>query len=301
MEHLTNFELILVDDGSPDRRGEICDKVAQQDSRVRVIHQQNAGLSEARNKGVRLATKEYLTFIDGDDLIPENYLEILIHAAVETKADIITCGSLHFRDGTAEPPASVACPPSTKVKVLSKEDACKAVYSNHPYVQISAWGKLFARSLKEQIIFPAGKIYEDQWLIPILLYKADTVAYIPACLYYYRVRSGSITAARFSKKNFDNLEALDHAVLYFKAQGASEVAKYAEFHREEVRALWVILAKIAKVKGYPRKYRQPLRKAFQIVKVHYPQKYYDLLNQVYPQRKKLSRMKHTIKRLLHSK
>lgn len=294
----TDFELILVDDGSPDRCGAICDEYAQKDSRVRVVHRENGGLSAARNSGTQVASGRYLTYIDSDDVIPEDYLELLLKAAQKTGADIAVCGNLHFQDGSL-PPSGSAGRSFGEIEVLTGEAACKEVYSKHPFIQISAWGKLFSADMKDLLVFPAGKIYEDQWTVPILLYNARTVAAIPEKLYYYRVRGDSITAHRFSLKNYDNIEALDHAVSYFRSQNAVEVLRCAESHRTEVLALWTVLAKIAKLRDIPPAWRMPLRKALRIVQTQYPNKYYDLLNQVYPLRIPLARAKRHVKRLLH--
>ena len=181
---------------------------------------------------------------------------------------------------------------------MTGKEACKAVYSKHPYMQISAWGKLFLAELWEQTQFPVGKLYEDQWVIPLLLYNAHTVAAVSKKLYYYRERPNSITSLRFSLKNYDNIEGLDHAVSYFRSLDDKEILRCAESHRTEVLALWTVLAKIAKLRHIPPAWRMPLRKALRIVQTQYPQKYYDLLNQVYPLRIPLARAKHRIKRLL---
>ena len=294
---LTEFELILIDDGSPDRCGDICNSYAARDPRVRVIHQQNAGLSAARNAGIRAASGRYLAFIDSDDLVSADYLELLLGAVQETGADIAACGNLHFQDGALAPPLSAGnC--LGELALMTGKEACKAVYSEHPYIQISAWGKLFLAELWEQTQFPVGKLYEDQWVIPLLLYNAHTVVAVSKKLYYYRERPNSITSLRFSLKNYDNIEGLDHAVSYFRSLDDKEVLRCAESHRTEVLALWTVLAKIAKLRHIPPAWRMPLRKALRIVQTQYPQKYYDLLNQVYPLRIPLARAKHRIKRLL---
>lgn len=237
----TDFELILVDDGSPDRCGEMCDEYAEKDPRVRVIHQENGGLSAARNTGMDAAKGEYITFVDSDDLIAPEYLEALYTGLVESGADIACCQSREFED---------AFPPEVEnstlldgyPRTMSGQDAVLCIYNGISGVGISACGKLYSKELLCGHRFPAGKIHEDQAFVPVVLCETEKVVSVGRRNYYYRIRPGSIMQTAFSAKRFDNVDAIDSCIRYFRERGYSALAAAAERTRKKVHAMCVILA-----------------------------------------------------------
>lgn len=200
----TDFELILVDDGSIDGSAEICDKYAQNDSRIIVIHQKNAGVSVARNIGVKKAQGEYIGFVDSDDLIEPNMFETLIDVLEKENADIVQCR--HNRD------------PSIKNVIICGEkrelDGKKFIqelfdYNGMEYTnQVSLWSKLYKRRLFDGIEFPMGRTYEDEQETYKICLKANKIIQIPDELYHYVKRENSIITGTSAKKMLDKQYAL---------------------------------------------------------------------------------------------
>ena len=183
---MRDFELILVDDGSPDRCPEMCDAYANEDSRIRVIHKENGGLSDARNAGLQIAKGKYIAFVDSDDLLAPNALEILFDAAKKSKAAIvITERIVSF---TVDPAIQKAI--FTDCRIYNNESALEHVMCDT--TRWEAWGSLYKQEIFENEVFPAGRLYEDLALIPRLVLKAKEICFIDSIIYYYRLRNGSI-------------------------------------------------------------------------------------------------------------
>ena len=176
-----DFELILVDDGSTDMCGKICDEYAKQDSRVHVIHQENKGVSAARNAGISLAKGEYIMFVDSDDFITENMLEKMHDCIAESGSDIAICGINNFLDGAETEDKSQMNDISTKT--ISGRDACLSIYRMDGRVPVMAWGKLYKSELFTDIRYPVGRIQEDDGTTPKLLYRAKMVSIIDNEMY----------------------------------------------------------------------------------------------------------------------
>ena len=196
-----NLEIILVDDGSTDDSGRICDDYGKTDSRVRVIHKTNGGLSDARNAGIRIATGKYVGFVDSDDWIEPDMYEKLYASICDGKADIGVCG--FFREYRNK---HIKCC-SVKTVNLSAEQALEELIKG-VNVQDHACTKLFVKSLWEDIEFPVGLYFEDIRTIYRLITKAERVQVIGEPLYHYRQRRGSIVRDGFSEKKMQWLEAV---------------------------------------------------------------------------------------------
>ncbi len=236
----TDFELILIDDGSPDSCGAICDEYAEQDSRVRVIHQENGGLSAARNAGIDTARGDYLTFIDSDDLIKDIYLEKLLFSLTDSNTDISICGMLSFDDGTEPQEADeqiTDCP-----IIMSGRDACFSVYRMDGKIPIMAWGKLYKTSLFDTIRYPTGMIHEDDATTPKLFYRSSRINIISDKLYCYRSRADSITNKPFSVKRFDKVRAVQLCIDYFIEADDSQIVMPARTAKKVIQAQTVIRA-----------------------------------------------------------
>lgn len=216
-----NIEIILVDDGSPDRCGEICDEYATTDNRVIVIHKKNGGLSDARNAGIEIACGQYISFIDSDDYVAPHYCEILYKHLKENSADISICSFQSFYEGED-------CQEkiSDDVEVMDSNLALKSLYNNvEGYGQSMhvAWGKLYKKELFNIIKYPVGKINEDEFVIHHLYGMANKVVLNKSILYYYLQRDNSIMGQPFSEKRFDSLEALMDRIIYFQNRGLKEL------------------------------------------------------------------------------
>lgn len=196
-----DFELILVDDGSPDTCGALCDAYAATHPNTRVIHQENMGLSEARNQGVKVATGEYVTFIDSDDYVSEQYVACLVNLVEKHKTPVAVAGSVVFQDGAC-PTTGVKEPVETVMPtVVMLEKIC---YNTIP---ICAWGKIYKRELAEKYPYPKGQLYEDTSTTHKILGETESVAYTNQIVYYWRQRSGSITHDVVTEKHYVGITA----------------------------------------------------------------------------------------------
>lgn len=186
-----NLEIILVDDGSPDGCPAICDEYAEKDERVKVIHKKNGGLSDARNAGMAVARGEYLSFVDSDDMLPPDAMEILIKTAISEKADIVIGGHNRFEDAPAAPNDL-----QFSVKRWTPVEAMADMLRNG----CASWARLYRRELHQSILFPVGEINEDEAIVLPLLEKCKTIAVTNAVVYHYRCRPESITTTVFNRK-----------------------------------------------------------------------------------------------------
>jgi len=263
-----DFELILVDDGSPDNCGAICDEYAEKDDRIVVIHQENGGLSAARNTGIDWvfanSDSEWITFVDSDDCLERTCLEKLHQYAVETGADITVTGGQIFTDD-----AEIANFPANIVSVCStvgKECAYEA-FGEGSFFLFFAWGKLYRRELFQNFRYPLGMLYEDAYLTPRILYEAEKVTILRSWLYGYRQRGDSISHT-FSSKHFDHVKVVDANVQYFSRKGEFEISDSAKKLRDLRAAKYTIMAiSSGTYSQMPREYRIPLMKAIAIASV----------------------------------
>lgn len=184
-----DFELILVDDGSLDRCPAICDVYAQKDSRIRVIHQKNQGLSAARNTGLQAARGDYIGFVDSDDFIEASMYEKLLDNLEREKADISVCGRYKVWGDK-----KIQEQKSNVYKVMDSAQALALMNTNVlGYFDVAAWDKIYKRSCFKGIEFPEGKLCEDWFVMYKLFFNAHRIVYDSMPLYNYRQRTGSIT------------------------------------------------------------------------------------------------------------
>lgn len=184
----TDFEVIIVNDGSTDETLSICEEFTQLDSRFRVITQQNVGVAEARNTAVCNAQGSFLAFIDPDDFVRPSYLEFLVNMQKQTNGDVIACGRTIYIN---EEKQYEDVRPMYANQCLSAADALRALNSYASF-DMSMWAKLIRRSLFDGISFPPGKLSEDQFVCFQILDKSRKTYYFPTPLYMYRHRIGSI-------------------------------------------------------------------------------------------------------------
>lgn len=296
-QNLSDYELILVDDGSPDNCGAICDGYAEKDSRIRVIHQQNGGLSAARNAGLDIAQGEYVTFVDSDDAISKTYLESLYGLIVKNDVQISACHMLPYREGKA---FNEEIELSGETSILTGREACIQPYIGGA-VLVNAWGKLFARSLWSDIRFPVGRIHEDQAVIPIVLYNAEKVAATCDKLYYYRIVENSIMHKPFSLKRYDDIWAVDNCVDYFASKNEQDIVYLARKHRTHLLAVYSTYARKSGIYDQlPKEYQMPERKALRILrKTMTDDKYTYYLAMVHPNWLRPHAYLRKIKKMLH--
>lgn len=200
----TNLEIILVDDGSPDACPQLCDAYAKADKRIRVIHKKNGGLSDARNAGIRVATGDYLAFIDSDDYVDPAFVSTLLHEAQRQDADIVACSLQRvYDDKTVFPPKWV------DEATFSNIEGIRDILSSPSLCDVMAWNKLYKKELftKTGILYPVGKVHEDMFTTYKLFYAAQKICFVNKPLYYYVQREGSIINQGFNKKRLHAVEA----------------------------------------------------------------------------------------------
>ena len=210
----SNLEIILVDDGSPDNCPQICDEYAEKDKRVVVIHKENGGLSEARNAGLDICKGEYVSFIDSDDWVDLQYIEILLKGVQNNKADIAIgqFQKIFFYNEKKKYEKKMT---TASTAVMDNKEAVKKLFSNEDIYFVVAWGKLYKKTLFNTIRYPVGKIHEDEYTTYKILYNSSTVAYLHEKIYFYLQRPQSI----MSNAKKDSLRVLDARVeryQYFK-------------------------------------------------------------------------------------
>ncbi len=196
----SNLEIILVNDGSPDNCGEICDDYAKKDKRIKVVHKKNGGLSDARNYGIEVATGKYILFVDSDDWVELDTAGYLVDLALINSSDIVTVTYAPVYEGSLPTPDSG----TYRVRNLDPAEALSdALYGSDS--TLHAWGKLYKRSLFKNVRFPVGRLYEDAGTTYKLIAKSKKVTVSSAKKYYYLQRQGSITKSGFYPQMMDSL------------------------------------------------------------------------------------------------
>lgn len=213
-----DWELILVDDGSPDNCGALCDAAAEKDARIRVIHQANGGLSAARNAGITQASGDWLAFLDSDDWWSETFLEEMLAAAKQSEAGLAVCGWVfEYEDG--RPPAERLPEPGA----VSSREALMILSGPDGVLFVTAWNRLIRRSLWGDLRFPPGKLHEDEFTAHLLLDRAEKTAVLARPLVHYWQRGGSITALSGDLRHWDGTEAIAERYRYFRDRGYTEL------------------------------------------------------------------------------
>lgn len=211
-----DFEVILIDDGSTDRSGRICDEYAEVDARIQVVHKDNSGVADTRNKGLEIVKTEYITFIDADDYVDSHYLETLYNLMKKYKGDLVI--SYHIvlqEDGGRKSKGRDRKDRKTFGEaIVSKAEVYKAMLGNEGMIT-SVWGKLYHRNLFETVRYPVGEIYEDMSVISDIVERSCRIVATSYSGYYYIQRTGSITHGTPSLKHMillHNEEQLMHLI-----------------------------------------------------------------------------------------
>lgn len=264
----SSFNLVIVDDGSPDNCGKICDEYAKKDTRIHVIYKTNGGLSDARNAGIDWALKncnsKWLTFIDSDDWVHPQYLEKMISSAEATDCSI--CIVQYHKTNALE---KYNISSAIDYHVINTEQ----FYCSNTANATVAWGKLYKISDFETIRFPVGRLHEDEYTTYKILFKYTEIVYIDEPLYYYFVNPSSIMGSQWKPKRLDLLDAIEENLVFFSENNYSQ----AYLNRLEMmkKSICVYMDEISKSSNedYKRKIyptlRHKLRKYIRICKKHH--------------------------------
>lgn len=245
----TDFELILVDDGSPDNCPAICDEYAQKDSRVHVVHQENGGLSAARNAGIDWAfinsDSRWFTFIDSDDWVHSRMLESLYTTSMEQRVAVSLCG---YAETTGE---NIEIDQCELHGTLWKPEE---FYSEQTVAATVAWGKLYKRDCFSQIRYPAGKLHEDEFTTYKILFAQPKIAVISAPLYFYYNNPNSITTSAWMPRRMDAIQAFDEQLAFFESSGFPIALK------RRVRSyFWMLCAQYYGARSAPQLYHHEIK------------------------------------------
>lgn len=220
-----NLEIILVDDGSPDNCTKLCDEYAEKDNRVKVIHKENGGLSDARNAGIESAKGEWLVFVDSDDAIHPQMIEFLIKAVLQNNYQVATCGykfipqvwngDNDFVLYSFEKTFTESCSEKSLIEYMKQT------------LWTTAWAKIYKKDLFDQIKYPVGRLHEDEFTTYKVLYEAKKIYVIDLPFYFYRQRDSSIMA-NISEKNLnDTIDAYIERIDFFLNKNEIKLANFS--------------------------------------------------------------------------
>lgn len=216
-QSFTDFEVVLIDDGSPDNCGEICDRYAGVNKRIHVIHQRNRGLSAARNVGIDWAFREsdskWLTFVDSDDWVHERYLETLFVSAIKDKTEISVCAFEQTEGNSIRVDMD-----QLKSIVLSPDD----FYYECNVLATIACGKLYRKECFMNVRYPENKIHEDEFTTYKILFQYSGISFVKAPLYSYFINENSITKSKWNPDRMLSIQAAEEQLDYFKKNGFTQ-------------------------------------------------------------------------------
>lgn len=253
-----DFELILVDDGSPDNCGTICDEYAEKDSRIHVIHQKNGGLSAARNTGIDWvfanSDSRWLSFVDSDDWLCRDFLKTLYSIANDTLTlcKISACG-FYYTAGEMIPSQQ-----DYSVECLSADDYYCESY--HERATSTACNKLYHKSLFKELRFPIGKLHEDEFTVYQAIYKVGKIGVTPAQLYAYYQNPDGIMRSEWNPRRMHVLEAFEQQIAFAQKNGNDRLLK--KIVMQYIYSTYEHLSKTIKV--YRKELRRKLRTALKL-------------------------------------
>ncbi len=208
-----NIEIIIVDDGSTDNSGHIVDEISLKDQRIKVIHQENGGLSAARNTGIDKAIGEYLVFVDSDDYICSEMIEVLFKNMMEYNADVSVCDYFWIREGE-----DASDNGSNKTICYDKSNILNRINIDARRTVV-AWNKIYKSVIFSELRYPVGKLQEDEFIIHEVLSKCSRIVYTDRKLYCYMIHENSIMGQKSTKSAFDGLEAVCNRMVWASTHG----------------------------------------------------------------------------------
>jgi len=274
-----NLEIILVDDGSPDNSGKICDEYALKDSRIKVIHKENGRAYDARNKGLDIATGDFIGFMDSDDFIHPEMYQSLYNLLVKYDADIAQCSFIKVKNGEIIPPIYDNSP-----RVLSNVAALAQLHSDASVGFAVIWNKIYKKELLQDVRFKKAFIHDDEFFTYKLFYAASKVVTVDSQFYYYYQSPNSMIRSPFSEWKMEYAEAMEERLAFFKEKGmmdlytlaqkkyclwilyfnyiySKELQNFPEFKKSLLQRFENNSFEVVKVKKHPRLLKQSLKMA----------------------------------------
>ena len=205
-----HLEILLIDDGSSDGSGDICDEYANKDERIKVVHQVNSGVATARNTGLNILTGEVIAFLDSDDLYDPEYVQTMVSALLQENADLVMCKYSKFSSNSTSNHNNENCNVFPKIEsgIYNRSSALCALIDGT--IDHYLWNKVYRKKLWNSIRFPDGHLYEDEDTIFRILDHCEMVYVLDQSLYFYRLHSSSITHSRSLKKTNDRIITWTH-------------------------------------------------------------------------------------------
>lgn len=237
-----NLEIILVDDGSTDDSGRLCDALAQRDGRVRVIHKPNGGLSDARNAGTEACNGEFVFYLDSDDYLEQDAIMALVRIQSESQAEIVI-GNYSYTYADHE---DIAQPDTGTIQKYTRKEAISLLMQGK--LQTFAWGKLIRADIAKRHPFPVGKLFEDHFWTHLVFQDCETVVYSSKPMVHYRQRGNSISYT-FNLKRLDIIEGWRERIVFLQREYPDMVDAY--LHRcagDTVSLAWLVLTRMRKNK-----------------------------------------------------
>ena len=258
-----DFDLILIDDGSPDQCGQICDQYAEIDKRIHVIHQQNGGLSTARNRGIDWSLSnsdsKWISFVDSDDWVHPQYLSLLYESALACKTDISVCAYKELNDSLDQGYEKV------EDKLGAEWKPEDFFVDNHVNATV-AWGKLYKKDFFKTLRYPVGKIHEDEFITYQILFKTSKIAFINIPLYYYYINNSGIMKTESKYRRNDVLEALAQQIEYFEKNHYDRAKKISVRAYAGTLCSWINTLADQQSRGNNKLYQELIKKLKQVLK-----------------------------------
>ena len=227
------FEIILVDDGSPDNSGKLCDELAEKHNNIIVLHQENQGQAAARNNGVKIARGQWLHFVDCDDAIHPRMLEALYNAATKNDVKLAACSAVQ---GEAKPENFDAFADVSFKALEMTEENILSLCKNEKYYYWVVWGKLIHKSIYEKHPLTEGRIYEDNAIVCKWLTEAGNIALTHSPLYFYYINNSGTTKKAFTKKQLDVLWAFKEQIDFFNSINFKKMTEHLATYYFEISA-----------------------------------------------------------------
>ncbi len=222
-----NIEILLIDDGSKDRSGEICDQYAAKDIRIKVIHKSNGGLSSARNEGIKNATGSLIAFIDSDDYISQYMFEYLHSMIVKYNVEVAFCDINITAEDTKVNEEDLILIENLRCFKWSQDEFWANWLLGDRMKFVVAWNKLYKRRIFDHVRFSEGKLHEDEFILPQIVDQCSSLVYCPIAMYNYIQREQSIMHTGKDIRHIDGVEAFCLRTKYFLSKGKLELAAFA--------------------------------------------------------------------------